>query len=284
MSLIVQNSRTLLKRSQISGATPTVKTGSTQHTDGTWVDTDIYPGEIYWNMQDRIMYIGWEDISGNTGTDVLVTGAGTGSCVTDFYVENVFPCNNLLNLQATDGTNYDNNINITDSSFFGVTLTSTDFTTTSEINITPNDVTINGGGNLQIEVNVPSIGTGTINFARTNNRLQYDLSLGNTTGATPTTIAIIDFSGVFDSVITINANITAVGSGVNLGYGARLFAAFKNIGGVITQLSTTDKSEKTDFTTATSDIVISGTDIIIQVTGEAATNISWRSNFSYHIA
>lgn len=92
MTLIVQNSRTLLKRSQISGATPTVKTGSTQHTDGTWVDTDIYPGEIYWNMQDRKMYIGWEDISGNTGTDVLVTGAGTGSCITDLFVTNIFGC------------------------------------------------------------------------------------------------------------------------------------------------------------------------------------------------
>jgi len=104
MTLIVQNSRTLLKRSQISGATPTVKTGSTQHTDGTWVDTEIYPGEIYWNMQDRKMYIGWEDISGNTGTDVLVTGAGTGSCVSDFYVENINACNGFLGLLANTPT------------------------------------------------------------------------------------------------------------------------------------------------------------------------------------
>jgi hypothetical protein len=156
MSLIVQNSRTLLKRSQISGATPTVKTGSTQHTDGTWVDTEIYPGEIYWNMEDRIMYIGWEDISGNTGTDVLVTGAGTGSCVTDFYVENIFGCpftnaSNLINfnslgmsLQTTvsGNTAY---ILLEDTNTIGqpqIQLTSTDGVNTSNILLNETTMTI----------------------------------------------------------------------------------------------------------------------------------------------
>jgi hypothetical protein len=93
MTLITQNSRHLLKRSQISGNTPTVKTGSTSHTDGTWIDTEIYPGELYLNMGDKKLYFGWEDISGNTGI-VLVNPFlnGTGSCITDFYVSNIYGC------------------------------------------------------------------------------------------------------------------------------------------------------------------------------------------------
>jgi len=337
MSLIVQNSRTLLKRSQISGATPTVKTGSTQHTDGTWVDTEIYPGEIYWNMQDRIMYIGWEDISGNTGTDVLVTGAGTGSCVSDFYTENVFPCNNLLNLQVTDGINYDNNINISDNTTLGINFTSTDLTTSdftliellgastslltdngttqhritmdsnnglipfelrtdnavnsSTITLSPNFVSIQGNlaltrATLGISVGEYSPGVPeTIDFSRgSGNRLTYDLSGNSTTAATSIAIGVIDFSGTTpDKVITVNANVGGIDKVGNQAYGSKLFAVFKNIAGAITQIGTTDKIERRDFTTATSDITISGTNIIIQVTGEAATTINWLTDFSYHI-
>jgi hypothetical protein len=185
-----------------------------------------------------------------------------------------------IDIQTQDG-NVLNQISMNSNPLVPFILRSSQGGTTSQITIASDYVTIDGGGELQIEINKSNT---TIDFCRGNNKYKHDLSLIGTTGLTPTIISRIDFSGVFDKVITINANVTAVGSIANLGYGAKLFAVFKNIGGTITQLSTTDKSEKTDFTTATSDIIISGTDIVIQVTGEAATNINWKSNFSYHIS
>jgi len=68
MSLKIQNSRQLLKRSTTSGATPSVFTGSTDYTDGTWGINDIYAGEFYWNMADRKLWLGYET-TGGTGVD-----------------------------------------------------------------------------------------------------------------------------------------------------------------------------------------------------------------------
>lgn len=46
-----QNSRILIKRSTTSGEVPTVPV-SNDHTDGSWLDTDIYKGEIFINLAD----------------------------------------------------------------------------------------------------------------------------------------------------------------------------------------------------------------------------------------
>jgi hypothetical protein len=230
MSLIVQNSRTLLKRSQISGATPTVKTGSTQHTDGTWVDTEIYPGEIYWNMQDRIMYIGWEDISGNTGTDVLVTGAGTGSCVSDFYVSNIFGCpassaftsqivmNDGIGLSVTDVNSslFQNFINIDKTASGGVFIESSDLTngdtTYLEISTTrfealffvqnTNNVIYMDGNGVQLTSSTAIPNTGSsINITPTGIDIKVeDITLANTReiNLTSTTISIPNIDAYAD--------------------------------------------------------------------------------------
>lgn len=328
MSLRIQNSRQLLKRSDVSGATPTVNTGSTQHTDGTWTVDEIYAGELYWNMQDipKKLYLGWEDISGNTGVELIYPQAGTpgptftggsGNCIADLYVSNIFGCSPInlfdkmfIQTGVTFASSDDTSFMAFDSGGVGLIdiqtqaiggtlhqilmdsnnllipflLKSDDGTSASQITLSPNSVIIDGGGNLQIVLNEPTIGLPTIDFARANNRLKHDLGGNGTTNATPITIGTIDFSGTTDKVITINANVNGMSSISNLAYGAKLFAVFKNIGGVITQLSTTDKSEKTDFTTATCNILISGTNIIIQVTGEVGININWQTDFSYHIS
>ena len=326
MSVRIQNSRQLLKRTNVSGATPTVNTGSTQHTDGTWTVDEIYAGELYWNMEDipKKLYLGWEDISGNTGVELIYPSSGSsyiftggsGNCIADLYISNLHGCSPInlwdkmfiqtgVTFASADDTSFmsfDSGglglINIETQSLGGIlhqitmdsnnlaipfSLKSDDGSVNSQITLSPEGVIIDGGGYLQILVNLPSIGYPTIDFAKTNNRLKHDLGGNGTTNATPIAIGTIDFSGTTDKVITINANVNGIDIIGNKGYGAKLFAVFKNIGGVITQLSTTDKSEKTDFATATSDIVISGTDIIIQVTGELATNINWQTDFSYHI-
>lgn len=93
MSLKIQNSRQLLKRTSTTGATPTCFTGATPHTESGWTINDIYPGEFYLNMSDRRLWYGWEDDNGNRGVQEIVgfTG-GSASCITDLYVTNIYGC------------------------------------------------------------------------------------------------------------------------------------------------------------------------------------------------
>lgn len=51
----ILDSRILLKRSTTAGAMPTVP-ASSSHTDGTWVNTDIYEGELFLNTADARLF------------------------------------------------------------------------------------------------------------------------------------------------------------------------------------------------------------------------------------
>lgn len=109
-----------------------------------------------------------------------------------------------------------------------------------------------------------------------------------TTDATPTTGTVIfpDFTPVVLSGTTscwFEAEVLGFGVTNSLAYGAKLFGVFKRTGGTVTQVSTTDKVEKTDFSKATSDFVISGSNISVQVTGEASTDIDWNMSYRWKI-
>lgn len=66
--MATQDSRILIKRSTVAGVVPTVPS-SNDHTDGTWLATDIYKGELYYNQADNILYTrsdaGIKVVSGN---------------------------------------------------------------------------------------------------------------------------------------------------------------------------------------------------------------------------
>ena len=51
----ILDSRILLKRSTVAGEVPTIP-GSSTHTDGTWIPTDIYEGEAFLNVTDARLY------------------------------------------------------------------------------------------------------------------------------------------------------------------------------------------------------------------------------------
>ena len=53
--MCTQDSRIIQKRSTVAGVAPTVPS-SNDHTDGTWLSTDIYKGELYYNQADNILY------------------------------------------------------------------------------------------------------------------------------------------------------------------------------------------------------------------------------------
>lgn len=52
----ILDARILLKRSTVAGTVPTIP-ASSSHTDGSWVNTDIYSGEAFLNTQDQRMWI-----------------------------------------------------------------------------------------------------------------------------------------------------------------------------------------------------------------------------------
>jgi hypothetical protein len=53
--MATQDSRIKIKRSTITGTVPTVPS-SNDHTDGTWIATDIYKGELFYNQSDGVLW------------------------------------------------------------------------------------------------------------------------------------------------------------------------------------------------------------------------------------
>ena len=53
--MATQDSRIKLKRSTINSTVPTVPSSS-DHTDGTWIATDIYKGELFYNQADGVLW------------------------------------------------------------------------------------------------------------------------------------------------------------------------------------------------------------------------------------
>ena len=53
--MATQDSRIKIKRSTASATVPTVPS-SNDHTDGTWIATDIYKGELFYNQADGVLW------------------------------------------------------------------------------------------------------------------------------------------------------------------------------------------------------------------------------------
>ena len=53
--MATQDSRIKLKRSTVTATVPTVPS-SNDHTDGTWIATDIYKGELFYNQVDGVLW------------------------------------------------------------------------------------------------------------------------------------------------------------------------------------------------------------------------------------
>ena len=53
--MATQDSRIKIKQSTIAATVPTVPS-SNDHTDGTWIATDIYKGELFYNQADGVLW------------------------------------------------------------------------------------------------------------------------------------------------------------------------------------------------------------------------------------
>ena len=63
--MATQDSRIKLKRSTVTATVPTVPS-SNDHTDGTWIATDIYKGELFYNQSDGVLWT-----RGDSGIDCI---------------------------------------------------------------------------------------------------------------------------------------------------------------------------------------------------------------------
>jgi len=98
-----------------------------------------------------------------------------------------------------------------------------------------------------------------------------------TTDATPTALSTIAIAT--DTAATINASIIGQSADNSDVTGGTVSAVVKNDGGTLTIVGTSLPIVNAD-STGTFDIVVSGTNALIQVTGIAATTINWRDRYT----
>lgn len=107
--------------------------------------------------------------------------------------------------------------------------------------------------------------------------LRVTATVSTTNGAT-TSIASIDMTGY--NTFSIEGIVSAYDTANQYSYGSQIFGVFKNDGLTVTQVSTTDVYEKSNFSTATSHIVVSGGSPTIVVVGETSKTIDWKVNYT----
>lgn len=106
-----------------------------------------------------------------------------------------------------------------------------------------------------------------------------------TTDDTLTTIVTI--STASDEMIIVKGWIGGFADGstspaYGTAYGANYFAVFRNTGGTLVQVSTTDLSEKFDFAgSPTTTFEVSGTNILLRVTGVVGVTVNWVATYEY---
>jgi hypothetical protein len=244
-------------------------------TDGTNIsDISNFSNQLFFTSTDGAVNSNFSLSAPAFGINV---GNGTNSGVASFEAS-------LISNNINNGTTLDNHrFEIIDTqleiSSFDTTLTSGSSVTTdltkvdlfSSDGITTSHLYVqNDKINLIVNNEKPVVIQGIENYR----------VIITTSNATPTTILTIPFGSTqaLQSSSNINCKVKCKNTAVTSGYTANLFAGFIWDGATVTQLSTTDKLEKSTLVGATSNISFTGTDLIISVTGLVSTNLDWVVN------
>jgi len=94
--MATQDSRIKIKRSTVTGAVPTVPSSS-DHTDGTWIATDIYKGELFYNQADGVLWT-----RGDSGIECIQGTAKLTIATADVLTLNTTP----IEIVAAPGAGY----------------------------------------------------------------------------------------------------------------------------------------------------------------------------------
>ena len=101
------------------------------------------------------------------------------------------------------------------------------------------------------------------------------VSIETTNGVTASVVYPLSDLEVETGVIAVKATVTALNVGEDTAYVAELYAAVRINSYTPTIISVVDKTEKTEFTTATSTIDIESSNLAILVKGETGETIFW---------
>jgi hypothetical protein len=84
---------------------------------------------------------------------------------------------------------------------------------------------------------------------------------------------------ISDSVVNIRANIAGYAKAAGLAIGGELIGAVRNVGGVLTVIGTPDLTKNNDVTLSawSANLVVSGTNALVQVTGVNTFTINWKA-------
>jgi hypothetical protein len=94
--MATQDSRIKLKRSTVNSTVPTVPS-SNDHTDGTWIATDIYKGELFYNQADGVLWT-----RGDSGIECIQGTAKLTIATADVLTLNTTP----IEIVAAPGVGY----------------------------------------------------------------------------------------------------------------------------------------------------------------------------------
>jgi hypothetical protein len=94
--MATQDSRIKIKRSTIAATVPTVPS-SNDHTDGTWIATDIYKGELFYNQADGVLWT-----RGDSGIECIQGTAKLTIATADVLTLNTTP----IEIVAAPGVGY----------------------------------------------------------------------------------------------------------------------------------------------------------------------------------
>ena len=207
MAKVVEDARIVSKRSTVTTTVATVPT-SNDHTDGSWLTTDIYKGEIFINLADDVI-----QTRTNSGIIHIATRAWV---TTQIALQNELS-EVLANGNVTGGTNllisggdylvFKNNTNSNNVGLrAGVTSAGYDLTLPTA-----------QGGSGQALVND---GSGNLSWGTVASSLSSVLTVGNTTGGTNILISGGDYlvfkNGTNSNNVGVRAGVTSAGYDLTL--------------------------------------------------------------------
>lgn len=105
-------------------------------------------------------------------------------------------------------------------------------------------------------------------------------NLTQTTNAATTTVLTIPVGS--NIAMMIEANVVGMLTNNTKAISTKIRGTYRNNAGTISLVGTTTSDIKTDLSTAAITLVISGTDVLVRVTGEADTAIDWGSSVITH--
>jgi len=299
MSINRQDSRHRIKRSNLTGVTPTVHTASTDFTDGTWLNTDIREGEFFYNIPDIKLWIG----TGTSSREIEFVGgtAGAESLADTLTAGNIIPTDQTIrgasySYISMGETTFESAISIVSGDNLSGTATWSsiviDSVNGSGLAIS-NDTT---GEYSQISIlptyinmiSSDASNTSIIEVAPNNNKTTFNnvikvergANISTSSVGTQSISSITDI--IDDEMLMVKGFINAKSSTSSKAYGATFYAVFNKYGGTIYQIGTTDIVEKENISDGTTiDISTDGTSILINVIPNNVNTTNWTTIYEY---